>query len=219
MLRVSLILATVVLLVLGGVGHGLWTQRWSSLTEAAVHAAGDRLADVPLKVGNWDGHPVTIDDAALSEDLVGRNRAIRYVHRVSGNAVVVYLACGRPATMEGHTPLQCYPAHGYQTVVPETRVAPLPEAGSSPPQFWVATFAQGQAPVPVHLRVFWCWKDAGGWRAPDNPGRAFRTAPYLYKCYAVRPLASPEEPLEGDPCVDLFRELLPELSRVLDGGN
>ena len=65
-------------------------------------------------------------------------------------------------------------AHGYQTVVPEARVAPLPGVGTPPPEFWVATFAQGSAPVPVHLRVFWCWKDAGGWRAPDNPGRAFR---------------------------------------------
>jgi hypothetical protein len=217
MYRLSLLLGAVLLLVVNGALHGLWTQRWSSLTEPAVQAAGDKLAGVPRKVGNWDGHPLETDEATLSEEKVGRNVTVRYVHRGSGNVVVVYLACGHTPTMAGHTPLECYPAHGYSITLPETRVRPLPELGSNAPELWVAGFSKEDGPAPVHLRIFWAWGDSGPWRAPDNLGRTFRASPFLYKIYAIRQLTSPDEPLEGDPCADLFRELIPELSRALAG--
>jgi hypothetical protein len=170
---------------------------------------------VPLKVGAWDGHLVQGAEATMPEEMVGRNVTVRYVHRATGAVVVVYLACGRAATMEGHTPMQCYPANGYKVVAPESRLSPLPGGDGERPEFWAATFGQGHSAGPIHLRVFWSWQDAGRWRAPDNPGRAFRAASYLYKCYAIRVLTTPEEPLEGDPGVEFLRELLPQLDRAL----
>jgi hypothetical protein len=215
MVRPLLTLAAASLLVLGGALHGLWTQRWAELTEPAVQAAGHRLRDVPLKAGSWDGRPIVTDEATLPEEVVGRNVTLRYVHRVRGDVVVVFLACGHTAAMELHTPLECYPAHGYTTVGPVSRVRPPAGPGEGRPEFWAATFSQGEAAAPVHLRVLWSWKDAGPWQAPDNPGRAFRASPFLYKCYAIRQLSTLDEPLDGDPCADLLASLLPRLDQVL----
>jgi hypothetical protein len=220
MLRVSLALVAVALFVLNGVVHGLWSQRWASVNEPLVQAAGDRLRDVPLKVGNWDGQPITTDAATLPEELVGRNVSIQYVHRVTGDVVVVFLASGHMSTMKGHTPLQCYPANGYRVTVPEARVYPVPGTdaapeGGTPPEFWAATFSQGEGAAPVHLRVFWSWKDGARWQAPDNLGRTFRASPFLYKCYVIRRVVTPDEPLDGDPAGELLKELLPVLETTL----
>jgi len=214
MLRPFLYLAAVFLLLVNGALHGLWTQRWSTLTESSVQNAGDRLSGVPLIVGDWTGHRIETD-GSLAEEVVGKNLAIRYVHRVSGNTVIVYLACGHTTVLERHTPLECYPAVGYKTVGTEDRVSLLSgTAGAA--EFKVATFSKGASPTTVHLRVFWAWKDAGPWRAPENTGRAFRAAPFLYKCYAIRPLVAADEPLEGDPCSELLKDLIPELNRCLE---
>jgi hypothetical protein len=213
MLRVSLALGAVAVLVVNGVVHGLWSQRWASVNEPLVQAAGDRLSKVPLKVGNWEGQPIPTDAATLPEEMVGRNVSIQYVHRVTGDVVVVFLASGHTSTMKGHTPMECYPANGYRVAVPQLRVHPDPEA-SPAPEFWAATFSQTE-PAPVHLRVFWSWKDGARWRAPENLGRALRASPFLYKCYAIRRVVSPDEPLEGDPAAELLKELLKKLDPVL----
>jgi hypothetical protein len=216
MFRLFLALTAVCLLAVNGLVHGLWTQRWSGLTEQAVGAAGDRLQRIPMKVGGWDGQPVAGDQATMPEEVVGRNVTVRYVHRTTGQTVLAYFACGHTQVMELHTPLECYPANGFRVAVPETRVSPVPGAGPDRPEFWAATFSQGESGTPVHLRIFWSWQGAGRWQAPDNPGRAFRRSPFLYKCYAIRQLVSPDEPLEGDPALDFLRDLTEELKNVLD---
>src|SRR5262249_27212396 len=126
-----------------------------------------------------------------------------------------YLACGHTIAMESHTPRECYPAAGYKMAGPEGRVSLLPASGEAA-EFLAATFSKVEASAAVQLRVFWSWKDDGpSWRVPDNTGRTFRASPFLYKCYAVRALVAPEEPLESDPCSELLNELIPELNRAL----
>jgi hypothetical protein len=214
MLRSIVYVSAVLLLIANGALHGLWTQRWSGLTEQQVQAAAERLACVPLKVGEWTGHRIETD-SSLAEEIVGKNIAVRYVNRVSGQAVLVYLACGNTAAMELHTPVDCYPSQGYRKAGAEQRVSLLANAGLNASEFKSVNFSKGEAPAETHLRVFWSWKDAGSWRTPRNVGRAFRAAPYLFKCYAIRSLISPDEPLEGDPCTELLNDLIPELNRCL----
>jgi hypothetical protein len=216
MFRTVLVLSAAGLLAVNGLLHGLWSQRWSGLTEQAVQAATEKMQRIPLTVGNWDGHLVENNQAALPEEVVGRNVTVRYVHRTSGQVVLVYLACGHTQAMELHTPVECYPANGYRVVAPAARVSPEPAAGADRAEFWGATFGQGETGTPVYLRIFWSWKDTGRWQAPDNPGRAFRSSPYLYKVYAIRELVTPEEPVEGDPALDCVTGLTRELHKVLD---
>jgi hypothetical protein len=216
MFRLFLALLTVCLLAVNGLVHGLWTERWSGLTEQAVQAAGARLQHIPMRVGSWDGQVVTNEQAPMPEEVVGRNVTVRYTHRTTGQVVLAYLACGHTQTMELHTPLECYPANGFRVAVPAARVSPLPGAAAGRPEFWAATFSQGESGTPVHLRVFWSWKGAGRWQAPDNLGRTFRRSPFLYKCYAIRQLVTPDEPLDGDPALDFLKDLTEELNNVLD---
>jgi hypothetical protein len=152
----------------------------------------------------------------MPEEMVGKNVTVSYEHRVSHQMVLVYLACGRTAALEIHSPLVCYPAHGYSTVRRESHVSvPLPSE-PTPAEFLAATFSQKDASVANYTRVFWSWEaTTGGWQVPDNPFRTFRASPYLYKCYVIRKVLTSEEPLEGDPCVSLLTELLPRLDGVL----
>src|SRR4051812_3001715 len=113
MLRAAALL-TAGLLLLNGWLHGLLSHRWVGTDSPAVRAAGDRLALVPRRVGEWDGQVLDTPEATLPEEQVGRNVTVRYMNRVDGNVVAVYLACGPTETMIPHTPADCYPAHGYR---------------------------------------------------------------------------------------------------------
>jgi hypothetical protein len=214
MSRFWLTCGAIVLLVLNGALHGLSSQRWSASTEDDLEAACAKLERVPQKVGNWQGEPFQIDEAKLPEETVGRNITIRYVHSVTGEAVDILLACGRPSTMVLHMPMDCYPAHGWTVYRPEARLSIAPKGSSKAQEFWMATFKQAP-PTPITLRVLWAWKANQGWEVPRNPRRQFHTAPFLYKIYAIRDLPDPDEPAEGDRSEELLRELLPELDRIL----
>jgi hypothetical protein len=212
MYRTAAAVAGVLLLALNGALHGVWTHRWEDWTEPRIQATAGRLAAVPLRVGEWVGEPVPGDPQELPEEVTGRGVTVRYVSRADGTAVVVYLAAAPTDAAIAHTPRVCYPAVGYSCPAPDLRV----DDGGR--EFWMSSFAKTGAAVPTHLRVFWAWSDGRGWRVPANPGRTFRREPVLYKCYAVRYLADPDEPIDGDPCLRLLGELLPAVDGVL-GGN
>jgi hypothetical protein len=209
-------LAALVLILVNGLVHGFLTQRWSVLTEGRVDAAADRISGIPLQLPSWKGQEVETDAAKMPEEVVGRNVSVSYEHRITHKKVLVYLACGRTAALELHTPLECYPANGYTKVGQETRVSVPHQSASPHPEFWTATFSIMEGPLPVNLRVFWAWQGAtGGWQVPDNRFRTFRASPFLYKCYTVRQLTTAGDPLEGEPCLDLLAELIPSLEGVL----
>src|SRR3954470_6830087 len=89
-----------------GLVHGRWTDRWTPAAEPAVAAA--RFNAIPMTLGEWDGHPEgkpTAADATLAGTLQRR-----YVNRRTGEAVSVYLVCGRPGPAAIHTPEACYGA-------------------------------------------------------------------------------------------------------------
>src|SRR5947209_18783105 len=96
-----------VFLVLGGLVHGLWTDRWNPTADALVAEASSRLDKVPLKVGAWQGTAAQweeIDIPTISERVVTR----QYVNRLNGNAVSVLLACGHSRNLwMFHTPAEC----------------------------------------------------------------------------------------------------------------
>jgi hypothetical protein len=109
MLRLLPPLAATVLIVTAGVVHGFWADRW--VPAAEPQKAADRLATVPLTVGEWDGS----DPEKPGESVPGVVGSLqrRYVNRVTGAAVVVALVCGRPGPVSIHTPDSCYTASGY----------------------------------------------------------------------------------------------------------
>jgi hypothetical protein len=206
---VSVTFATLVI-VLTGLLHGIWTDRWQFSEDPAVAAA--RLENVPLVVGDWEAQPVEVDPRQLGH-LAG-HWCRRYVNRQNQSSVTVALVCGRPGPVAIHTPDVCYGSSGYEVARPTKHThasAALPYAA----QFCTAQFAKRKAAEQGTLRIYWSWNAAHGWTAPDNPRLAFGSYPVLYKLYFVREMATPKETIDDDPTLGLMDALLPELENAL----
>lgn len=213
-----IIIAVLLLIVGGGVVHGIFTHRWNQWSEDDLKHAVAQIDQIPLEVGDWTGERVEADlqTKQLIQELfgIGRGVTIRYVHRTDRITVSVYFARGPTAALIGHNPLACYTAHGYESIPPNIRFRPLDEGAADEQQFWVANFAKKDTPGDNLIRVFWSWSDGHGWRVPDNPLRAFRRTPIIDKVYFIRGLTNANEPVDGDPAVRLMAALLPKIPRT-----
>jgi hypothetical protein len=137
----------------------------------------------------------------------------RYVNRVNGSAVLVFLTVGRPGpVVSSHCPDSCYPGAGFDCVAP---VAKRTIDVSGPQEFLTATFSKANRASPIHVRVFWAWSGTGQWSVPDRPRMTFAKYPRLYKLYVIRQLVRPTEPMDGDPITGFVQALVPELDRTL----
>jgi hypothetical protein len=201
------------MLIASGLAHGLITERWSDPPDPDAQAA--IFARVPMVIDDWDGRTIDTDDDRLPEEI-GNALLRRYVNRVDGSVVTVFLSVGRPGPMvAGHLPVSCYPGAGYDLVGSSIKQSILSGPSSPKAQFWVSNFSKTQRAVPEHLRVFWSWSGSGTWEIPDRPRLAFAHYQKLYKLYVIRNLLKAEEPLENDPAIGFVKVLVPELDKAL----
>ncbi len=209
MLRISAVVTAFGMMIAGGTIHGLWTDRWNWSDEPGASAA--RLSQVALNLEDWRGEDLEVKDA--KQGGVAGCLSRRYVNQRDGRAVTVFLVCGRPGPVSVHTPDVCYVATGYEMLSPSRCNGPAD--GAPPAELWTAQFRKSEATDLTYLRIFWSWNGTGVWQAPDDPRRSFAGQQALYKMYLIREMASPDEPLESDPCLELMKQLLPELQRAL----
>jgi hypothetical protein len=142
-------------------------------------------------------------------DLAGRVW-LRYVQRGTGKAVNLLLVCDRPGPVSIHTPDVCYGAGGYR-MANQTKFSPK---GGQPAEFFTALFRKTSASEQSCLRIFWGWNVGQGWQASDDPRTTFAGAAALFKLYLIREVQATDA-IEDDPCIDLMRQLLPELHQTL----
>lgn len=200
----------IVAVLVTGVVHGLWTDRW--LTPEAPAAAAARMANLPMSIGDWEGEP--LNKAPQRTDFLSGYLYRRYLHRQSGTQIVVALYCGRPGPISIHTPDVCYAGGGYEVGRPAKQTIDCgPE--KAPAEFRTAVFLKEKATDRSQLRIFWSWSARGDWTAPDNPRFAFARHQFLYKLYVIRETALAGEPADREPCVELIEQLIPELQRCL----
>ena len=219
MSRAALLAVPLLLVGANGLIHGLWSHRWEPWSDARSDEAAARLARVPLQIGDWDGTVLEPEPHSLPDELVGRGVSVRYVRRTDGAAVVAYVACGPTDACASHVPTVCYPAIGYNRCPPDIRTTASLGPDGAGGEFWVSGFKRTSGGAEVNLRVFWGYSDGTGWRTPDNPRRAYRRAPVLFKTYFIRSLSSENEPVEGDPALQLMALLLPRVdAEVVAGG-
>jgi hypothetical protein len=210
MFRTTVAILVFLAFIGSGLLHGVWANRWGS--DSDVEAYAQRLQDVPMTVGAWDGRPEDVGE--LPYDLRGRTLGRTYVNRIDGRVVVVRLVCGPKGTMLfNHTPLECFPAAGFAMVGKPAKWS-LP-ADADWGEFLTARFSKADSPVPQHLELRWSWSGDGTWRVPEYPRVAFARFPVLYKLYVACPLVTGGEPLDGDPSEDFLRALLPLLKAAL----
>src|SRR5262249_16143488 len=210
MIRVLTLTAAAMLLILSGLVHGLWTQRWGAPVEFTAAAA--RLEDFPISLGEWKGRSLESDPDEMAKAEAAGYVARVFRHHTKGEVRMI-LICGRPGPISLHTPEVCFPGSGFSMdAEPERCKVSLKNADD--PNFLVGQF-RSSGPVRRLVRAFWSFSDGGGWKVPDNPRVAFGRANILYKLYLVRDMEKPDENLKNDPARDLIRVLLPELDKYL----
>lgn len=210
MVRILVIVSACLVLVGSGVVHGVWTDRWSDRSDLV--GAARQLEELPTTIGAWHGSNIEMERDPNSR-LAGMI-ARRYVHTVTGKSVTLLLACGRSGPVCTHTPDVCYAGNGYEVEKP-TRFQLPSKTAQAPPEFWTARFVKERASGKIQLRIFWSWHGADSWKIADNPRPTFAGEKVLYKLYLIREMVQPDEPLEGDACVEFMHEVLPIIRRTV----
>jgi hypothetical protein len=205
----SLILAVVVLLV-GGVVHGLSSERWRSsqvLEDAAAHI--DR---VPMRIGDWQGRNEPDDDEEFDQAGARRHWTRIYTHDRTQQALRVILMCGRAGRMSVHTPQMCYRGAGYEMPEDPMRFSIDDKPSAT---FWTAMFTKPGV-LGSDLRLFWAWNVSGAWESAQNPRWQYRGQPFLYKLYVAHDLqgASDAGPAR-DAGAQFLHDFIPQVEQVL----
>lgn len=191
-----------------GTVHGLWSGRWN--VSDGPERAADRLAHMPITIGDWDGRAGELDERQMKVAGLSGARTCEYVNRRTGSVVSSLLVCGRPGPVSVHTPEICYTGNGYELTRPRDRFRDPSLAGA---ELWLYDFHKPQASTPDRLRIFCAWSVNGSWSAPENPRLTFFRESALYKLYVTRKLLQAEEPLEDDPAVDFLKVFVPQLQK------
>jgi Protein of unknown function (DUF3485) len=201
-------------LILGsGLVAGVRANRWRDQT--ALTNASAKLENIPLQIGDWKGEPGELSPRIIEQSEVSGYLLRRYHNRRTNANVSIFLGCGRPGPVSVHSPEVCYVGGGYE-ILGATKRFPVPSISDGADGALVVTnFRNPPSQIGGYLRIFWAMTTEGEWDVPQNPRLTFATAPVLYKLYVYRNIANPDEPRESDPCVDLIRQLLPELNKAL----
>ncbi len=193
-------------LIVCGIVHGYWTDRWAPPVE--TERAAERLDAIPLELGEWDGEVMEVKSGEAGNG-VARCIKRRYVHRKSGAVVSLFLVCGRPGPVSIHTPEVCYGASGFMV---GTKGRYESESGDN---MWKTDAIRTNATEETRLRLYWGWSDGSGWAASDDARVQFARRPVLHKLYVVRELSGLNESNQSEPCEEFLRLLLPSLRRSL----
>jgi hypothetical protein len=207
------VIAALSMIMLAGLVHGSWTNRWRPTP--ALAALASRFDSLPMVLGDgaW-----TATSREISSREVTMTGAINYVSRVYSNPskglqVSVLLLCGLPGNMATHTPEACYPGAGYSLGSSEAYNFPSSQPESQA-EFRTA-IATRSGSSPSVLRLFWSWRGSKGWSAPEEPRWSFASETMLTKIYIVRETAGAVVEPKNDPCNEIMSLLLPQLNSVL----
>jgi len=211
-LRTSHLIGAVLLLVAGGVVHGMWTHRWSGT--AAADSGIDLLARIEEPVGEWRPGPAM---PVAERDIPKGTRATarQFVLDTGGRRVVVSVTCGVPGVVAAHTPDVCFLGAGYKLKNPPSKQF-LPVPGGDTIEYYVADFEKTTVTGTESVRCRWAWTADGTWHAPDYPrlffARSQASLPVLYKLYVVHPLGD-EDLTKTDPYRTFAADLAVALGR------
>jgi uncharacterized protein DUF3485 len=197
------------LLMICGVVHGWWADRWQK--SAALEDACAKVPLAPMAFGDWQAQEIESEAAAFAQAGAQSYWTRQYTNARTRQTVLAILMCGRAGRMAVHTPEVCYRGAGF-----ELYDAPAPTplrsgAGEVLGTFLTARFAKSTS-LGGDLRLYWAWNAGDGWQAPGSPRWAFRGRPFLYKLYVSHDLTSGSD---QDAAADLLRHLLPELRATL----
>jgi hypothetical protein len=210
--RKAAIATALAFLLLSGLVHGLWTDRWGN--SEVLQSALARVEDVPMQIGSWKAEVQEVDAEPFRRAGAQAHWVRSYTDAKTGASVVVILMCGRAGRMAVHTPEVCYGAAGYE-LQEGSRPQRIPCGPRDTDQFWTARFGKA---TTAPLRLCWGWSAGKAWEAPNNPRWHFRGAPFLYKLYVIQDdsvASSPAVTASEQPLTAFFDDFLPALRTAL----
>jgi len=209
------------LLVAGGVVHGMLTGRWETSDLTGVAA---RVHQVPKQINDW----VCIEEGSVSDAELKMAELHSYVMRHyrnqrTGAIVTMLLMCGPTGPVAVHPPTACYAGQGYEQIgdVATHRVVSGQHSGDGNIASGSAAThrlmtAQFRKPGRANLRkarIFWSWSASGEWSTPVSPRLEFAGCPTLFKLYVTQE-AHDLLPLDGTtPAEEFLREVLPAINQ------
>jgi hypothetical protein len=201
------------------IGTGLVRAYWGGAFGAGNDAEilklfADRIKDVPIAVGDWEG----VDQEEMDpreREVAGADASLGrvYTNRLSGQTVNVSLVSGQFRNVAQHVPTQCYVAAGFQMMSPEIQYDIETEVGSV--KCYTTVFKKDEHTGTQYLRVFWTWSYDGKWIAPDLPRVALVGQPALYKMYFIDVVPMPGQSIEQNAAIDFVRKFIPATNAVL----
>ena len=210
MIRAFAILLTLSLLVVGGIVHGLYSDRWRTTRE--LEDGIGRLPTVPLDIAGWKG-----EDQPTKDDEFAQAGALGYwsrLYRKDNHEILVILMVGRAGRMSVHTPEVCYQGAGYKMNGSPNSHKMRDAGGALVADFRTANFVKpGQA--QSELQLFWTWNVGEGWNAPANPRWQFAGKPALFKLYFSHAVAGLSAGAPKRHMDDFLRSFIPALEDSL----
>lgn len=219
--KTKLILPTAVALVIIGVGtyvQGVLSDRWDKRRTEKLVGFTDRLAEVPMTIGDWDGTDQPFDEDQFKASNCDGQISREYRNHRNQKVVSVYLVSGTGRHVTIHTPDWCYRGAGYEMENSEHIGYSIPvEALDPDPEFRTATFAKPDELTGTsdRLRIFWTFTDDGNWQSPPSPKPAFGAREAMFKLYLITTAARRHESPEDSPALDFAEEFFPVINEIL----
>jgi hypothetical protein len=200
--RLPAMLICVAAILGSGLMTGYLQGRWQP--SANLQAIGDRLQDLPAKLGNWELAGEGKLEPQAQKLLQCYGSSVReYSNPTTGDRLNVALLFGPRGPIAVHTPEVCYSSVGTETMGSREAVSISQENETD--QFWKVQFRAAQADAP-HLEVWYAWSDGGPWHAAKAPRIWFTN--HLYKIQIATP---PPRNGQPSPAQDFLESLLPYL--------
>ena len=193
------------LLLLGGVAHGVLSNRWGVAED--IQALGEQLSSIPMEIGPWKCE----EEGKLDDRVVNILEATGYisrvyVHQATGEAVNVFLVFGPKGPIAVHTPEICYSSRAV-TQTSERQSVPCDYDGKEG-TIWKLGFETNTIDKRS-MNVYYGWTDGGPWQAANSP-RFWRTD-FLYKIQTSCQATGKKE----DSTDEFFKAFLPEARKVM----
>jgi hypothetical protein len=209
-------LAVVAAILTASGGARLWQERRVERVLERGRSSPFPLADLPMKLGSWEGQPASLDPLIVritgSTDLVARH----YVDRQTGVGLDVLVLYGPAPDAMYHVPEVCYPSAGFEPMpgVLERPIA-FGEGGSGSALFRSLAYTKGEGGLADSQEVYYSLRYGGRWTTRLATPKASRRLPGMYKIQASRRISGRERRDVDNPCEPFLAALVGEIEARL----
>lgn len=157
--------------------HGAYTGRWQD--KVATSALADRVADLPLELGEWefvDDNPPLGEFVSQELGLYGHENRI-YRHRTTGSHAALLLMVGSPGPLVRHPPSVCYANRANRQIGDAKQI--VDDVSST--RFELLEYEAPDSSGGGRFFVAYGHTVDGNWDVPALPRVTYGGAPVLYK--------------------------------------